>query len=412
MPLPDTMQNWEAVEGSLATARGFRGAAVAAGIKKAPGALDLALVFSEASETTAAGLFTNNLAAAAPVVLSRRHLEKSRGYARAVLANAGTANACTGREGMQTAVATASEVASALGIPSEQVLVASTGVIGVQLRPELILTQVPALIQSLSTENASAVAQAIMTTDTFPKTCVLRSQMEGSTVHLAGLAKGAGMIHPRLATMLAFITTDASVGPRMLQHMLEAAVEVSFNRISVDGDTSTNDTVLALASGLSGVTVRPGNSSRAWFLAGLTQLTQTLARMIAKDGEGAKKLVTLEVLGARTPAEAEKVARAVANSPLVKTAIAGCDPNWGRIVCAAGYSGARFDPAKVDIRLNELYLCRKGLDASFDEAVAKQELAKKELTIYIDLHQGSASTRFWTCDLTHDYIDINASYRT
>src|SRR5581483_9530660 len=156
----------------------------------------------------------------------------------------------------------------------------------------------------------------------------------------------------------------------------------------------------------------PGNSSRAWFLAGLTQLTQTLARLIAKDGEGAKKLVTLEVLGARTPTEAEKVARAVANSPLVKTAIAGCDPNWGRIVCAAGYSGARFDPAKVDIRVNELFLCRKGLDADFDEAVARQELAKKELTISIDLHQGSASTRFWTCDLTHDYIDINASYRT
>ena len=324
-----------------------------------PQALDLALIVSDAAETTAAGMFTSNLVAAAPVVLSRRNLERSRGFARAVVVNAGNANACTGREGMHTATAVTEEAAKALGIPPAQVLVASTGVIGVQLKPELILEQLPALIGNLSAENASAVPRAIMTTDTFPKTCVLRSEIDGKTVHLAGVAKGAGMIHPRLATMLAFITTDASIGHRMLQHMLEAAVEVSFNRISVDGDTSTNDTVLALASGLSGVLVRPGNESRAWFLAGLAQLAETLARMIAKDGEGSKKLITLEVSGARTAMEAEKIARAVANSPLVKTAIAGCDPNWGRILCAAGYSGAKFDPAKVDIRINELFLCRK-----------------------------------------------------
>jgi glutamate N-acetyltransferase/amino-acid N-acetyltransferase len=251
-----------------------------------------------------------------------------------------------------------------------------------------------------------------MTTDTFPKVCVLRSQLRGIPVHLAGIAKGAGMIQPRMATMLAFLTTDALVGPRMLQTMLGSAVEVSFNRVTVDGDTSTNDTVAMLASGASEIAVRPGNETRAWFLAGLTDLCQTLARMIAKDGEGAKKLVTVEVHGARRPSDAERIARAVANSPLVKTAIAGSDPNWGRILCAAGYSGARFDPGKADIRVNDFYLCRRGLDAGFDEAAAKREFDRAELTLRLDLHQGPYSARFWTCDFTHDYITINASYRT
>ena len=220
------------------------------------------------------------------------------------------------------------------------------------------------------------------------------------------------MIHPRMATMLSFITTDAAMKPRVLQTMLRDAVDRSFNRISVDGDTSTNDTVVALANGASGVAVRPGGEGRGAFLAGLAELTQTLAKMITRDGEGAKKLITIEVAGARTPGEAERVARAIANSPLVKTAIAGSDPNWGRIICAAGYSGAKFDPDKVDIRVNDFYLCRKGLDAVFNEAAAKQVLDQKELTLHINLHAGAASTTFWTCDLTHEYIDINASYRT
>ena len=212
--------------------------------------------------------------------------------------------------------------------------------------------------------------------------------------------------------MLSFITTDAALAPGILQKMLRATVEVSFNCITVDGDTSTNDTVLALASGLSGVSVRPGSKTGGGFIAGLSELCQTLARMIVKDGEGAKKLVAIEVSGARTPADAERIARAIANSPLVKTAIAGSDPNWGRILCAAGYSGAKFDPARVDIRVNDFFLCRKGLDAGFDEGAAKSALDQKELTIHLDLHQGKASARIWTCDLTHDYITLNASYRT
>jgi glutamate N-acetyltransferase/amino-acid N-acetyltransferase len=220
------------------------------------------------------------------------------------------------------------------------------------------------------------------------------------------------MIHPRMATMLCFITTDAALAPRALQRMLRAAVEDSFNRISVDGDTSTNDTVIALASGLSGVRLRPGTKTGTRFLAGLTQLCQTLAQMIVKDGEGATKLITIEVSGARTPSDAERIARSIANSLLVKTALAGSDPNWGRILCAAGYSGVKFDPSRADIRVNDLYLCRRGLDTGFDEVAARRELGQKELTLRLDFHRGPAHARMWTCDLTHDYISVNASYRT
>ena len=406
------MQKWEIVEGSLASARGFRGAAIAAGIKKTRGELDLALILCDAPATTAAGLFTTNLVLAAPVLLSRQNLADSHGRCRAVLVNSGNANACTGRKGMQTARESARAAAKLLSLQPAQVLLASTGVIGAPLELGLVTNQLPSLVESLSIENASAVARAIMTTDTFPKSCVVRSEVGGKPVYLAGIAKGAGMIHPRMATLLSFLTTDALIGPRTLQNLLRAAVQVSFNRITVDGDTSTNDTVVALASGASAVGVRPGNTSWAWFLEGLTQLCQTLAKMIARDGEGAKKLVIVEVQGARKPSDAERIARAIANSPLVKTAIAGSDPNWGRIICAAGYSGALFDPNKVDIRVNDLLLCRDGVDAGFDEASARKELDRKEMTLRLDLHQGKASAHIWTCDLTHDYITINASYRT
>ena len=406
------MSHWESIDGHIATPAGFRAAAVAAGIKKAKGALDLALIVSDAEGTSAAGAFTTNRAAAAPVLLSRRHLALSQGRARAIVVNAGNVNAATGRAGLEAAERTTKAVAKLLRVPVEQVLAASTGVIGVPLNVDLISKKLPALNEALSSEDAASVTGAIMTTDTFPKCCVLRAELAGKTVHLAGIAKGAGMIHPRMATMLSFITTDAAIKPRMLQAMLAGVVSTSFNRVSVDGDTSTNDTVLMLASGASGVPVRPGDRSRGWYVAALSQLCETLAKMIARDGEGAKKLVTLEIVGARSPGDAERAARAIANSPLVKTAIAGSDPNWGRILCAAGYSGARFDPDRVDIRVNDFFLCRKGLDVGFDEAAAQREFGRKELTLHIDLHAGSASTRFWTCDLTHDYITINASYRT
>ena len=406
------MPKWEIVEGNLATPQGFQAAAVAAGLKKAAGALDLALIFSEAAGTTAAGLFTTNRAAAAPVNLCRQHLAAGHGHARAIIVNSGNANACTGQAGARIAQATGRAVAKLFRLSAHQVLVASTGVIGVPLKLDLILHKLPSLKENLSQENASSVARAIMTTDTIPKSLVLQTRMAGKTVRLAGIAKGSGMIHPRMATMLSFITTDANVGPRDLQQMLRAAVNVSFNCVTVDGDTSTNDTVLALASGLSGVSARQNSPQGKHFLAGLTHLCQALARMIAQDGEGAGKLITVEVRGAQRSSDAERIARAIANSPLVKTAIAGSDANWGRIICAAGYSGASFDPTKVDIRINDFLLCRHGLGAGFDEAAAKRELDGKELTVRLDLHQGKASARMWTCDLTHAYIDINASYRS
>lgn len=406
------MPNWEPIEGDLATPLGFRGAAVAAGIKKTHAALDLALIFSDAPETAAAAVFTTNRVVAAPVLVSRQNLIESRGRCRAIVVNSGNANACTGRDGLRVAQETARAAGKLLEIKPSKVLVASTGVIGVPLRAELILRKLPRLKRELSAENAAAAARAIMTTDTVPKTCVIRSEAKGKAVHIAGIAKGAGMIHPHMATMLSFLATDAAIGPRMLQSLLSAAVEDSFNRLTVDGDTSTNDTVVTLASGLSEISVVPGNASRAWFLEGITLVCQTLARMIARDGEGASKLVTVEVLGARTPLEADRAARSIANSPLVKTALAGADPNWGRIICAVGYSGARFDPNKVDILVNDLYLCRKGVDAGFDEAAAHRELDRKELVIRVDLHAGGASARVWTCDFTRDYVTINAAYRT
>ena len=295
------IQKWEPVEGDLATPLGFRAAAVAAGIKKTRDALDLALIFADSPATTAAGVFTTNRAAAPPVLLSRKNLIESRGRCRAIVANSGNANACTGKEGLHTAEETARVAAELLGIESSQVLVASTGVIGVALNPDLILQQLPLLKERLSKENAKAVAHAILTTDTVPKICVLRSEARGKAVHIAGIAKGAGMIHPRMATMLSFITTDASMGERMLHNLLLGAAEDSFNRVTVDGDTSTNDTVVALASGLSESAVIPGNDSRAWFAEGLTLLCQTLARMIARDGEGASKLITVEVVGGGLP---------------------------------------------------------------------------------------------------------------
>ncbi len=406
------MPDWKQIDGHITTPAGFRAAAISAGIKKVKGALDLALIVSDSPATTAAGTFTTNRAAAAPVLLSRHHLASSRGMARAIVVNAGNANAATGKAGLKAAKQTAKAAAEQLQIPIEQVLIASTGVIGLPLKAEQITERLPALYARLTDQDAAAVARAIMTTDTHPKCCVLRTEVRGKAAHLAGIAKGAGMIHPRMATMLCFITTDVAIKPRMLQALLAGAVEASFNRISVDGDTSTNDTVFILASGASGVSAKPGDQTRGWFYSGLVQLCETLAKMIVRDGEGAKKFVTIEITGARSPGDAERVARSIANSPLVKTAIAGSDPNWGRFLCAAGYSGARFDPNRVDIRINGLYLCRKGLDAGFDEAAAKGELDQKELTLHMDLHAGSASARFWTCDLTHDYIDINASYRT
>ncbi|MEJ2008251.1 MAG: bifunctional glutamate N-acetyltransferase/amino-acid acetyltransferase ArgJ [Acidobacteriota bacterium] len=403
------MPSWNAIEGSLATPKGFRASAVASGIKKARGALDLALIVCDVPGSTAAGVFTTNRAAAAPVLLCRQNLKKSRGRARAIIVNSGNANACTGRAGLAVSEKTAKGVAQALGLKPHEVFVSSTGVIGTPLNVDLILKKLPTLKKNLSVENAADVARAMMTTDSFPKSIVLRSKIGAKTVTVAGVAKGAGMIHPHMATMLSYITTDAAVAPAMFQKMLRAAVDVSFNRITVDGDTSTNDSVIALASGESGAAIRPGTPAAKTFQQGLTAVCQALAKMIVRDGEGASKIARIDVRGARSASDAERVARAVANSPLLKTALCGSDPNWGRIVCAAGYSGAAIDASKVDVRVNGLYLCRRGVHAGFDEAAAIKELDQKEIAIRIDLHQGKADAWVWTCDFTHEYIRINAA---
>ena len=407
------MAGWQLIEGNIATPKGFRAAATSAGIKREPGALDLALIVSDAPETTGAALFTTNRVVAAPVIVSRENLLRSRGRVRAIVVNSGIANACTGVAGLRASRATTQAVGKLFGFSPDQVLVSSTGVIGLALDPKLILNQLPTLKENFSLEKADQVARAIMTTDTVPKCAVLRATLGGSRVHLAGITKGAGMIHPHMATMLCYLTTDLAVDSRTLQGMLREAVNESFNRITVDGDTSTNDTVAILASGASGLPlIRRGSTHYGTLLTGLKELCRRLARMIVSDGEGAQRLIEIEIRGARNTREAEQVARAIANSPLVKTALAGADPNWGRFICATGYSGARVDADKIEIRVGGLTLCRRGQAVRFDEAEARQRMSKREITLLVDLHQGKGSAYIWTCDLTEEYIRINALYRT
>ena len=380
---------------------GFRYSALYAGIRKAAKP-DLALIVSDAP-ASAAAVFTTNKVQAAPVRLSRTHLQQTGGTARAVLVNAGNAN-CATRTGDKVALATCREAAKSLGCETAEILPSSTGVIGVELNPALITAALPALVSGLSEKRFLDAADAILTTDLVRKVAFAGA----GRARFAGMTKGSGMIHPGMATTLAYVMTDAVIPPAALRAHLKAAVERSYNRLSVDGDMSTNDTLLVLASGASGVKPRKEAIQDA-----LDEVCQSLARQIARDGEGAKKFVEIEVTGARDEASAARIARAIANSPLVKTAIAGSDPNWGRILCAAGYSGASFDPSQVDIWLQGVKVCRKGLAAPFDEGALTKKLDAKDCSIRFTI-AGAAkgSARFWTCDLTHGYIDINASYRT
>ncbi len=387
---------------------GYRFASAYAGIRKNP-QHDLALLVSD-EPAAAAVMFTTNLVKAAPLVVSARHLAASGGWCRAIVANAGNAN-CATSNGIEVARATAGAAAAALMVKVPEVLVISTGVIGVPLDVKLIVQALPGLVGSLAPENFAAASRAILTTDTRPKTAFAELRVKGGMVRFAGMAKGAGMIHPRLATMLAFLLTDAALQPPEMKAMLGAAVESTFNRVSVDGDTSTNDSVYFLANGASGA--RPSPRDRARIGTALHSVCEQLAIAIAQDGEGARKLVTIHVEGAAADSDAAAIARAVANSPLVKTALAGADPNWGRILSAAGSAGVKFDPARVDIHMNEFLVCRRGTAAPFSEADAKQSMEAPEMTVrFVIRGRGKGRTRFWTCDLTEDYIRINASYRT
>ncbi|MBM3811798.1 MAG: bifunctional glutamate N-acetyltransferase/amino-acid acetyltransferase ArgJ [Acidimicrobiia bacterium] len=387
---------------------GYRYASTYAGIRKVKKD-DLALIVSDVP-ANAAATFTTNQVQAAPVRLAKHHLQKSGGKLRAILVNAGNAN-CATRTGDAVALATCKAAAEALDAPVDQILPASTGVIGVELDPKKITRALPGLVRKLSPKSFRKVAQAILTTDTRLKISSAEVAVRGGSVRIAGMTKGAGMIHPRMATTLAFVMTDAIISPVFLHPMLATATEFSFNRLTVDGDTSTNDILSLMANGVSGLSLDA--SSRPTFQEALHRVLQDLAAQIAKDGEGAQKRITIQVSGARTHADAARIARAIANSPLVKTAIAGSDPNWGRILCAAGNAEVPFDPSTVDISLQGVPVCRSGLAAKFSEASLKKMLDRKECLIDFRFHgKGNGAARFWTCDFTYDYIRINASYRT
>lgn len=382
---------------------GFRYAAAYAGIRKVAKD-DLALIVSDAP-ASAAAVFTKNRVVAGPVTVARRNLRGSRSRMQAILINAGNAN-CATATAEQVAMETGNAAAKLLHIAPNQVLPASTGVIGVELDAKLIVNALPTLDSALSPDSFDAVASAILTTDTRMKTAF--AELKGGKAAIAGMAKGSGMIHPRMATTLAFVLTDAIVPPAALRTALKQAIGSSFNRISVDGDTSTNDTVAVFANGASKVTPAAKAFSDA-----LAEVLGSLAKQIVRDGEGARKLVTIDVSGAPTDSAAEKIARSIANSPLVKTAIAGCDPNWGRILCAAGYAGVAFDPFKADIDMQGIPVCRAGLAAEFSEDDLKKKLDAPDCSIQFTLRgRGRGKARFWTCDLTEEYIRINASYRT
>jgi glutamate N-acetyltransferase / amino-acid N-acetyltransferase len=387
---------------------GYAYAATYAGIR-AVEKPDLGLIVS-GLPANAAAVFTQNRVQAAPVKLSRRHLKLSRGLAGAILVNAGNAN-CATRTGAAVATATARAAARLLRLPVPQVLVASTGVIGVELEAAKIVRALPNLAASLSAEAFDSVANAILTTDLVAKTAFGQVKLRRGTVRIAGMTKGSGMIQPLMATTLGFVLTDANIPAAPLRAMLRRCVERSYNRLSVDGDTSTNDMLALLANGASGV--RPDPPEMAKAEEAIAEVMESLAQAIARDGEGARRLITIAVDGAPTGDAAARIARSIANSPLVKTAVAGADPNWGRILSAAGNAGVAFDPAKTDIYLQRVAVCKNGLAARYDEAALKEKLESAECEIRLVIRgKGKGSTRFWTCDLTEGYIRINGSYRT
>ncbi len=397
------------ISGGVTAPQGFKAAGLTCGIKKNQQP-DLALIYSEVT-ADGAGIFTTNQVQAAPVLLSKEHLKQ--GKVRAIIANSGNANACVGAVGMEAARRMAAAAGKAFNIPTESVLVASTGVIGIALPVEKIETVLAEKSDFLTDTGSAAAAKAIMTTDTFPKEVAVEIELGGKTVRIGGIAKGSGMIHPNMATMLGFITTDARIEQPILQKAIAAAGERSFNRITVDGDTSTNDCLFVLANGLaSNPPITATKDDYQVFVQALTYVCLELAKMIARDGEGATKLVEISITGAGTEEEAVKVGKSVATSNLVKTALFGEDANWGRILAAVGYSGIKIDPDRINISLGDLPVYQQGIGLVFDETKAKQILSQKEILIKIDLGGGTEAASVWTCDLSYDYVKINGSYRT
>ncbi len=390
--------------------KGFRFSAVEAAVKK-PGRLDFALIYSEVP-AVAAAVFTTNKVKAAPVLLSMERVKG--GLARAVLVNSGNANACTGLRGMDDALEISQVVADRVGLDKDSILVASTGVIGQPLPSDRMKNAVPALVEGLSSGTLPDIARAIMTTDTFPKMETRAGEAGGKEYTICGIAKGAGMIMPNMATMLSFIVTDAAVDPDMLKKVFREAVDSSFNCISIDGDTSTNDTALILANGMSGnPEIKRGTTEGERFATLLRDVLLSLSRQIVRDGEGATKFVEIVVTGAFSDGDAKKAAMAVANSLLVKTAFFGQDANWGRILAAIGYSGAEIDQNRTALWFDDVLMARDGIFAGGDaESNGSEVLKKKSFTVTVDLGLGGGNATVYTSDLSYDYVKINADYRT
>ena len=404
------------IEGGVCAAQGFRAAGLHAGVKThAAWKKDVALIVSDV-DCAAAGVFTKNVVKAAPIHVDRAHLQS--GIARAIIANSGNANACA-PQGEENAERMCAAAAAAIGCPAEDVLVSSTGVIGQTLNVGVIEAAVPELYAALerSAEGSDAAAHAIMTTDTVKKEVAVETTVGGRTVRMGGIAKGSGMIHPNMGTMLCFLTTDCAISPEMIRTALLETVGVSFNRISVDGDTSTNDSCMVLANGLAGnAPITAKGPDYEAFLEAMQALCIALAKKMASDGEGAKHLITCIVSGGTDVQQAEMVAKSVISSTLTKAAVFGADANWGRVLCAMGYSGAQFDPEKVDVRFasaaGEVQVCAKGRGLDFDEDLAKRVMTEHDVEIRIALGQGDAACTCWGCDITYDYIKINGDYRT
>lgn len=399
----------EIINGGVTAPQGFFATGVACGLKK-DGKRDLAIVCSE-DPAAAAGVFTTNTVKGNSLIVTMENIKN--GYASAIVINSGNANACNGTEGYENAHEIASYAASLLDCSPNEILIGSTGVIGLPLDVDKIKSGLEEAVSEMSSDGGSEASEAIMTTDTIKKEIAVEFEIDGQKVRIGGMAKGSGMIHPNMATMIGVITTDANISRKLLDKALKNAAGKTFNRISVDGETSVCDMVIALANGLAdNEPIVSESKSYVKFCESLEFVCTYLAKLIAKDGEGATKLIEIKVKGASSKEDALKAAATIAKSPLVKTAVFGNDANWGRIITAAGYSGAAFDPSKVDIWLGDVHVCSRGNALQYDENQAKNAISSSEVSITVDFNSGNFEDRYWTCDFSYDYIKINASYRT
>lgn len=398
------------ITGGITAPKGYKASGVKAGLKKS-GKLDLALIYST-TPASAAAVFTTNTMAAAPVIVSRLAVEK--GTISAVVVNSGCANACTGPQGLVDAQDMAHITAELLEIKDHEVIVASTGIIGVNLQMDKINTAIHQAVEQLDEKGYDNATAAIMTTDTFPKSCAYEFELGGVPVKIAGIAKGSGMIHPNMATMLCMITTDAAIASPVLQQSLTEAINLSFNMISVDGDSSTNDMATVLANGLAANPLIDSisHADYAVFTAALTEVCIYLAQQIVRDGEGATKFLEVTVQGAESFSDAKKAVMAIAKSPLVKTAFFGQDANWGRILCAVGYSEAVVNPEKISLAIGDVTIVKEGMGVKVDEKALKNIMEEQDITVTVDLNLGEAKATMWTCDFSYEYVKINGEYHT